>query len=208
MERYYRLFCKIRQFFLTSEFEGGNVVRHNARVKNSKIGYGTYIGKECDIKDCNIGKFCSIGQRVKTIIGNHPSRGFISTHPSFFSIKKQSGFTFVNEDKFLESFKGYKGKSIKIGNDVWVGSDVKILDGIKIGDGAIIAAGAVVNKNIEPYSIYGGIPAKKIKDRYSKEEKDILLKFKWWDKDLNWIARNSEKFSDEKEFFKLIKEKA
>ena len=76
------------------------------------------------------------------------------------------------------------------------------MDGVSIGDGAIIAAGAVVTKNVEPYAIYGGVPAHKIKFRFPKETIDKLLEMKWWEKDINWIEKNLNKFSVVDEFIK------
>lgn len=74
-----------------------------------------------------------------------------------------------------------KQKDSVIGNDVWIGNNVCIKQGITIGDGAIIATGAVVTKNVLPYTIYGGVPAKLIKKRFTDEQIEELLKIKWWD---------------------------
>jgi acetyltransferase-like isoleucine patch superfamily enzyme len=75
-----------------------------------------------------------------------------------------------------------------IGNDVWIGSNAIILQGCKIGDGAVIAAGAVVTHDISPYSIVGGVPAKKIKDRFTSSLCQKLLDSQWWNHDEKWIA--------------------
>jgi tetrahydrodipicolinate N-succinyltransferase len=88
-----------------------------------------------------------------------------------------------------------------IGNDVWIGANAVILDKVKIGDGAVIAAGAIVSKDVKPYTIVGGIPAKPIKKRFSEEEIEKLLEFKWWEKDIRWIRENYELFSKPAEFF-------
>ena len=90
--------------------------------------------------------------------------------------------------------------STDIGNDVWIGNNVIIKYGVKIGDGAILGAGAVVTKDVEPYSIVGGVPAKVIKYRFSPDEIKFLLAFKWWDKDLNWLKENKHKFQNIGEF--------
>jgi virginiamycin A acetyltransferase len=75
----------------------------------------------------------------------------------------------------------FKGDTV-ISNDVWIGQNVTIMPGVKVGDGAIIAANSTVVKNIEPYAIYGGNPAKYIKRRFSDEKVEFLLKLQWW----NW----------------------
>lgn len=97
------------------------------------------------------------------------------------------------------------GYSLIIGNDVWIGEGVRILSGIEIGDGAIIGTGALVTKNVEPYSIVGGVPAKEIKKRFSNEEIEFLKEFRWWNKDLKWLEENVELFSDIKKFMEKYK---
>ena len=103
--------------------------------------------------------------------------------------------TFIeNDDKYV----------VSIGNDVWIGSYVLIMDGVTIGDGAVIGLGSLVNKDIEPYSINVGFPAKKVDYRFSKDEIDFLLRFKWWDKDISWIKEHYNLFNDYKNFFKAF----
>lgn len=81
----------------------------------------------------------------------------------------------------------FKGDTI-IGNDVWIGMDTVIMPGIKIGDGAIVAAKSVITKDVEPYTIVGGNPEKKLKTRFSKEIINELLEIKWWDLDIDIIS--------------------
>lgn len=179
-------------------FEGKNIIKSNTIIRNSKIGFGTYIGGNSKILYTQIGRFCSIGQDLKTIIYTHPTYEFVTTHPAFFSTKKQSGFTYVKQDKFEEILYLNKEKNmcIEIGNDVWIGENVSILGGVKIGNGAIIGTGAIVTKNIEPYSINVGVPSKKIGYRFDCENIEFLNKLKWWDKNLQWIKKNSEYFEN------------
>lgn len=187
-----------------TEFEGNNVINKNTTLYNSKIGYGTYIGENAVFSNTRIGKYCSIAPNVKTIIAMHPTCKFVSTHPAFFSIRKQAGFTYV-EKQLFEEFK-YIDKqsnlSVEIGNDVWIGENVIILGGVTIGDGAIIGAGSIVTHNIESYSINVGIPSRKIKYRFDRDEIDFLNNFKWWNKTTEWITENIEEFQDIKEFIK------
>jgi len=159
------------------------------------IGYGSYIGQNCEIK-ANIGRYCSISNYVRVIIGNHPTDKFVSTHPCFFSNRKQAGFTYVKENKYEEISLTKDGYHVTIGNDVWIGSDVLLLGGITIGDGAIIAAGAVVTKDVEPYTVVAGVPAKVIKKRFGDEEIIQLLKIKWWNKSKDWIREKADVFED------------
>jgi virginiamycin A acetyltransferase len=130
-----------------------------------------------------IGKFCMIASEVTFIMNgaNHLTKA-ITSYP--FAI-------FGADWKNAMDGKNYptKGNTI-IGNDVWIGHKVTIMPGINIGDGAIIATNATVTKNVEPYAIVGGNPAKVIKMRFSKEEIDDLLKIKWWDWDIEKITKN------------------
>lgn len=180
------------------ECEGGNKIFHDSTVLNTKIGYGTYIADASFIANSDIGRFCCIARDVRTVSGNHPSSKFVSIHPAFYSILKQSGFTFVDKNIF-EDNKFYdvsRRKAVKIGNDVWIGEGVRIMEGINISDGAIIAAGAIITKDVPPYSIVGGIPAKIIRRRFSEEDIEWLNNFRWWDRDINWIKTNAGEFED------------
>ncbi len=130
-----------------------------------------------------IGKFCMIASGVTFIMNgaNHLSES-ISAYP--FAI-------FGNGWEDAMEGKSYpvKGDTI-IGNDVWIGYNATIMAGVNIGDGAIIATNATVTKDVEPYSIVGGNPAKTIRKRFSDEKIKRLLNLKWWDKDLEWITKN------------------
>lgn len=172
-----------------------NTFYDNITIYNSKINDFVYVGSGTSIRNTSIGKFCSIGPDVKIGLGEHPSH-FISTFPAFFSTQKQSQITFADKNYFNET-----GKNI-IGNDVWIGANVIILDNITIGDGAIIATGAVVTKNVEPYSIVGGVPAHRIKKRFTTEEISMLQSFKWWNKDILWLKKNFSSFNIPEVFFK------
>lgn len=172
----------------------------NVSINNCSIGDYTYISSDCNFANTKIGKYCSIGPGVRCGMGKHPSSKFVSTHPIFFSIRCQSQVTFSNNNYFEEI------SNIDIGNDVWIGANVVILDGIKIGDGSIIAAGAVVIKDVLPYQIVGGVPAKLIKYRFSTEERDLLISDKWWEKDINWLNNNFSIMHDIERYKIMIKE--
>ncbi|WP_229797209.1 CatB-related O-acetyltransferase [Arenibacter certesii] len=193
---------------LSNKYEGHNRLNDNCTLASSMIGYGSYIGPNCNIYKTKIGRFTSIGPKVTCIFGKHPSNTFVSTHPAFFSTGKQAGFTFVDKQLFEEFEKPFdedKKYSIAIGNDVWIGEGVSIMDGVHIGDGAIVAANALVVKDVPPYTIVGGLPAKPIKKRFSDDHITFLMAFKWWDKDINWIKANAHQFTDIIEFYKKNK---
>ena len=122
----------------------------------------------------SVGKFCSIGANLKIYLGGNHRTDWITTFP----------FGHVNTDIFT-SFDG-KGHpttkgNVNIGNDVWIGNNTTIMSGVTIGDGAVIANNSHVVKNVEPYSLVGGNPARHIKFRFSPDQIAKLLKISWWD---------------------------
>jgi len=179
-------------------FEGKNRIGERSLLANCDIGIGTYIGSYAELDGVSIGRFCSIGKRLHIVAGRHPTATFVSTHPAFFSQLKQAGFSFVKENRFSEF--NYADDILKryvvIGCDVWIGDGVSILDGVHIGQGAILAAGTVVVKDVLPYSIVAGVPARAIKKRFSDSQIEYLLQLKWWDKPWEWIAARAEFFNN------------
>jgi len=131
-----------------------------------------------------VGNFCSIAKNVNIYLGGNHRVDWVTTYP----------FGHVNQNIF-NKFNGEGHPTTKgdviIGNDVWIAENVTIMSGITIGDGAVIANNSHVIKDVEPYSIVGGNPAKFIKYRFSKEQIDKLLKIKWW----NWDDEKINKFT-------------
>jgi acetyltransferase-like isoleucine patch superfamily enzyme len=183
---------------INNTFEGHNVIADDCEIASSKIGLGTYISKNSVIKMCLVGRFCSIGRNIQTGLGLHPTEGFVSSHPAFFSSQRQAGFSFVTINKFIEhKYIDEDGKYIiQIGNDVWIGNNVILMDGIRIGDGAIIAAGSIVTKDVDPYTIVAGIPAKFLRYKFSEAEIEALRKIKWWNWPFEKIRAHHQFFDD------------
>ena len=99
------------------------------------------------------------------------------------------------KNQFGKDTGSMKGVRVRIGNDVWIGNDVILVEGVTVGDGAVVAAGAVVTRDVEPYAVYGGVPAQRLKYRFPEDRIEKLLKLKWWDMDEKTIAgmvRNGE----------------
>lgn len=163
--------CEIRN----SIFKGHNALGKNVSIQNSYIDNYTYISDFSTIRNTKIGKFCSIGPSVKIGLGKHPFNEFISSHPLFYSNRKQVGFSILTTSKYTEF------EEINIGNDVWIGANVIILDGIMIGDGAVIAAGSVVTKDVAPFSLVAGVPAEHKKYKFSEEKIKKIMSKPWWD---------------------------
>ncbi len=173
-----------------AKFEGNNNIDADATFGGS-IGRYSYIGPRSCIK-ANIGRFCSIASDVHIIGGKHPTRDWVSTHPAFYSTQTLVGATYAKSNSFVE----YAAHPTTIGNDVWIGAHALLIEGICIGDGAIIAAGAVVTKDVPPYAIVGGIPAKIMRKRFTDEQIAKLLKLQWWNKDEAWLKAHVEMFAN------------
>ena len=144
-------------------------------LRQSSVGIYSYIGHNSNIYRAKIGKFCSIASHVHIGLSNHPTN-FISTSPLFFSVNNGTGFKWIDEDVYDD-----KPGHVTIGNDVWIGINVTIMGGINIGNGAIIAAHSVVSKDVPPYAIMGGVPAKIIRFRFKEYIINKLQESAWWD---------------------------
>lgn len=184
-------------------FKGYNVIGKGSVITDSSIGLCSYIGINSKLPNTIVGSFCSIAENVKVVYYTHPSSGFVSTSPVFFSKRNQCGISFT-DNQFFEETLLVDGRYLIIGNDVWIGSDVIIKGGITIGDGAIIAMGAVVCSDVPPYAIVGGVPAKIIRYRFTNDEVSKLLETKWWTKDIEWIKKNHKSFINIQQFMNLV----
>lgn len=147
-------------------------IGHRSNLINVNIGKYSYLGNFNSMCDVQIGSYCSIASFCSIGGGDHCINQF-STSPIFFEGKNIF-------KKNFSTLKRNLSKKVIIGNDVWIGEKVFIKPGISIGDGAIIGAHAVVTKNVGPYEIVCGCPARKIKDRFDKLTIERLIKSQWW----------------------------
>lgn len=184
--------------FARSTFGNHNVLYDDAILTDVVLGDFSYVSYRSRLSKVKIGKFTCIGPEVFIGLGMHPSRNFISVHPYFYTNENTQSLT----GKGALSFNEFS--EVSIGNDVWVGARAVILDGVTIGDGAIVAAGAVVAKDVPPYAVVGGVPAKLIRYRFSTKEIETLEKLAWWDKDPAWLKNNANSFADIPSFMKLF----
>ena len=179
----------------------GVIIKENCRIqKDVIIDDYTFINHSTQIDtNCRyIGKFCSISHGVKIGLGPHPLN-FFSTSPVFYEPYRG----FVDKQLYNEfEDKGYT----EIGNDVLIGANAIILAGVKVGNGAVIGAGSIVTKNVPPYAVVAGNPAKVIKYRFSDEIIEKLENLKWWDLDVNCILKYQKYFDDIENFIKAVNE--
>lgn len=182
-------------------------LKEDTMYKGCMIGRYTY-GYEDLLSEyplaTKIGRYCSINNTAR--IWNNHSLDAVTTHPFldhrlFYSRKEKDDrvkymmkYGKHHENAEFENSTLRDNRPVEIGNDVWIGANVIILPGVKIGDGAVLAAGAVVTKDVEPYAIVGGVPAKVIKYRFDQEMIDVFLKIKWWEWSVEKIEKNIELF--------------
>jgi acetyltransferase-like isoleucine patch superfamily enzyme len=173
-----------------SSLAGNNKIGRECSIVGSEIGAFSYVSDNSTILNTKVGKFCSIAAHLNIGLAEHPIYT-ISTSPIFYSKTNFFGVNLVEETKFQEF------KKSEIGNDVWIGFNVFIKAGIKIGNGSIIAAGSIVTKDVEPYSIVGGNPARFIRYRFSPEVINFLEELHWWDLDFAQIIKYEDIFKGE-----------
>lgn len=171
------------------------------KIKNSEVGNYSYIGNNCDITNTKIGHFCSIADNCRIGTASHTLNN-ISSSP-IFTLKNNGTGTSWTHDNIRHN---NEVKKVIIGNDVWIATHVIIKDGITIGNGAIIGAGAVVVKDIPPYAVVGGVPAKVIKYRFEQPVIDRLLELQWWNASDEKLKNNIKYFQTEDITIEMLNE--
>jgi phosphonate metabolism protein (transferase hexapeptide repeat family) len=148
----------------------------NTRVEYASLGDYSYLGENCDVADAAIGKFTAIANSVRIGAPNHPM-GRASQHRFTYCPEYYDATTSRDRDFFADR----RGDRVIVGNDVWIGHAAILLPGITVGDGAVIAAGAVVSRDVAPYTIVGGVPARAIRQRFPDDIAASLRRIAWWD---------------------------
>lgn len=194
-----RLFSKISLFAYInkSEIDSTVAILRSSRIYWSSIKKYTYISDHCWIIKTEIGGFCSIASNVMIGGGKHPL-SFVSTSPVFYSKKNilKTCFAVVDFEEYRRTV---------IGNDVWIGSNAFVKGGITIGNGAVIGAYSVVTKDVEPYCVVAGNPARVIKKRFDESTIEKLQKIQWWNLTDKTLSEKAKYFHEVEDFLQLHK---
>ncbi len=141
-----------------------------------ELGDFSYLGQRCIVENAVIGRFCAVAAEVRIGAPNHPM-----SRPSMHRFTYCPEYYSHDADRDLTFFTRRAADCVIIGHDVWIGHGVIVLPGVKIGNGAVLAAGAVVSKDVAPYTVVGGVPAKLIRKRFEPVIVSKLTDIAWWD---------------------------
>jgi phosphonate metabolism protein (transferase hexapeptide repeat family) len=148
----------------------------NCSIAESAIGDYSYCAGDVSIIYATVGKFCSIASHVRINPGNHPMQRVTQHHMTY----RRRMFGFAESDD-LEFFQWRRDHHVTIGHDVWIGHGAVIMPGVTIGNGAVVGSSAVVTKDVPPYTVVGGVPARIIRERFARDIANRLEAIAWWD---------------------------
>ncbi|WP_304518561.1 CatB-related O-acetyltransferase [Adlercreutzia sp. ZJ242] len=166
--------------------EGHSELGRRCLAFDSVLGYGSYVGDNAVVKSADIGRYSSISYNLSIGGGNHDYLSASTYTPYWW--KRTFGVEVEGEAR---------PRRTTIGSDVWIGCGSSVLAGVSVGDGAVVGAGALVNRDVPPYAIVVGVPAKVLKWRFPRETRERLLACRWWDYPPEVIASNAELFRGE-----------
>ncbi len=182
---------------INSQIHKTSRVESGSHIVNSNFGKYSYCGYDCEIINCDIGAFCSIANHVVIGGGKHPME-WVSMSPVFYEGRCSLKVKFSKHKR--EAI-----KRAKIGHDVWIGERALIKQGVAIGNGAVIGMGSVVTKDVEPYTIVAGCPARVIRKRFDDKVIDILEETKWWEFGDEELKQYSKYFANPDDFIGKVK---
>lgn len=174
-----------------------STVESGCNIVSVKMDRYSFCGYDCEIINATIGAFCSIANDVRIGGAMHPIE-WVSTSPVFYKGRDSVRKKFSEFERPLD-------KRTTIGNDVWLGGGSFVKQGVTIGDGAIVGMGAVVTKDVPPYAIVGGNPAKLIRMRFDDATIQKILESEWWKLPNEIIQENVQYIRDPKIFLEKIK---
>lgn len=183
--------CKIHK----SHIGGWTELMAGCRMLESTFGDYSYAAGDVWIVYADVGKFCSIASHVRINPGNHPMQRVTQHHCTYR--RKQFGFGDEDDHEFFDWRRDHR---CTVGHDVWMGHGAIVMPGVSIGTGAVIGSGAVVTKNVAPYEIAVGVPAKPIKKRFDDKTAEKLQEIAWWDWDHETLKERFDDLLDMEKF--------
>ena len=197
---YCKILKKLQGRALKNVKKGREVkIYQGSQIYNSSIGDFTYCGPHTTMVNVEVGKFCSIAGGVTIGAAEHPM-DWVSMSPVFEDVKNSGTSVRFAKEKLPE------GKRTYIGNDVWIGAGAKIKQGVTIGNGAVIGAMAMVTKDVPPYAVVGGVPAKIIRYRFSEDIVTRLSVSEWWNLDDDRLRELGKYIKEPERFLSQIED--
>lgn len=184
-----------------SGMDEASVLFAEAALLDSRLGAFSYVQARTVVTAADIGPFCSIAANVCIGLAAHPTH-MVSTSPVFYDPAQPLPKFLVRERRLTSTL-----PRTSIGADVWVGQNALVRAGVRVGVGAVIGAGAVVTRDVAPYSIVGGSPARLIRRRFADDLCDRLLESRWWELPLGELERLAPDFSDPEKLLKALRER-
>lgn len=185
---------------LNSKIDKKAKVYSGSEIYDSTIARHSYVGYNSEVHSCDIGSFCSIANNFIVGGAKHPL-DWVSTSPVFYNVGGGTG-------NHLANLEVEPQKRTSIGHDVWIGSRVTIMQGLSIGTGAVIGAGSIVTKDVPPYAVVAGCPAKVIKYRFDEDTIKRLLVSKWWQLSDEQIKEYSSYINKPITFLEMLENKS
>jgi phosphonate metabolism protein (transferase hexapeptide repeat family) len=170
-------------------------VGERSRMEACVLGDYSYLEKDCDLMSTDIGKFSNIAASVRINPGFHPVEW-----PTLHHFTYRRTYYGMGEHDDLEFFAWRRRQRVRIGHDTWIGHGVVIMPGVHIGNGAVVGSNAVVTKDVAPYSIVGGVPAKVLRQRFPRAIAQALEATAWWDWDHTTLTQRMADFRDLRTF--------